>query len=328
MASSPPLFKPLLLCTILAFLSSAGAEMHPPSNHSGPSHSKPIQPAKQKPPEAIHNHGGPLLKGNLTVELLLYGHFSPSQLAAITDFFKSFSPSPSQHPPSPPSVASWWATIDNYLGGPASLKLGLVRRDFYSRGKHLSDAMVRELVLSGRTNTNNSIVVVITASDVRVNDLCQGACGGHGAVKSSGPHGQQLPYLWVGNAAKQCPGKCAWPFARPATWLVGDPPLVPPNGDVGVDGMLIHLATFLAATVTNPYGNGYYKGPATMPVEAVSACAGIFASGAYPGYPGVLLLTEHAKRPKSFFNGRGVDGREFLLPAFWDPQTSRCVPPV
>ncbi|RWW54302.1 hypothetical protein BHE74_00039130 [Ensete ventricosum] len=73
---------------------------------------------------------------------------------------------------------------------------------------------------------------------------------------------------------------CAWPFHRP---LYGPqkPPLVPPNGDMGMDGAVINLAALLAGAVTNPDGRGYFQGPASAPLEAVTAC-----SGAYPGYPG------------------------------------------
>ncbi|BBG95772.1 EXORDIUM like 2 [Prunus dulcis] len=48
-------------------------------------------------------------------------------------------------------------------------------------------------------------------------------------------------------------------------------PLVPPNGDVGVDGMVISLAMVLAGVVTNPFENGYFQGTRDAPLEAVSA---------------------------------------------------------
>nr|KYP49020.1 hypothetical protein KK1_029322 [Cajanus cajan] len=96
---------------------------------------------------------------------------------------------------------------------------------------------------------------------------------------------------------------------------------VAPNADVGVDGIIINLATLLAATVTNPFNDGYFQGPATAPLEAVSACTGIFGSGAYPGYPGRVLVD---KSTGASFNAHGTNGRKYLLPAMWDPQSSAC----
>ncbi|KAH7295975.1 hypothetical protein KP509_26G001700 [Ceratopteris richardii] len=131
-----------------------------------------------------------------------------------------------------------------------------------------------------------------------------------------------LPYAWVGNAAKQCAGQCAWPFAI-ADFGPQDPPLKPPNGDVGMDGMIINVATIIAGAATNPFGTGYFQGDASDPLEAVSACTGIFGKGAFPGYPGELLT--HSPTGASF-NAHGVNGRRFLIPAMWNPSSLNCVP--
>ncbi|KAK6916140.1 Protein EXORDIUM-like [Dillenia turbinata] len=141
-------------------------------------------------------------------------------------------------------------------------------------------------------------------------------CGTHG----SGQPKTRSAYIWVGNSELQCPGYCAWPFHQP---LYGPqtPPLVPPNGDVGVDGVIINLATLLAGTVTNPFKNGYFQGPADAPLEAVSACTGVFGTGSYPGYPGRVLTDETTG---ASYNAHGVHGRRYLVPAMWDPQTSAC----
>ncbi|CAI0447849.1 unnamed protein product [Linum tenue] len=87
--------------------------------------------------------------------------------------------------------------------------------------------------------------------------------------------------------------KCAWPFHQPIYGPQG-PPLVAPSGDVGVD---------------------------EAPLEAVSACTGIFGKGAYPGYPGAVLVE---KASGASYNAIGVAGRKYLLPAMWDPTTSTC----
>jgi len=137
-------------------------------------------------------------------------------------------------------------------------------------------------------------------------------------------HQQLLPYAWVGNSASQCPGQCAWPFHQPM-YGPQTSPLVAPNGDVGIDGMIINIATVVAGAATNPFNTGYFQGDAAAPLEAVSACPGIYGKGAYPGFPGELLMD---KTSGASYNARGVNGRTFLLPAMWDPATKSCQPLV
>jgi hypothetical protein len=85
--------------------------------------------------------------------------------------------------------------------------------------------------------------------------------------------------------------------------------------------MVINLATVLAGTVTNPFGNGYYQGPAEGSWEAASACTGIFGTGAFPGYPGKLLVD---KTTGASYNAVGVNGRKYLPPATWHPHLTKC----
>ncbi|KAM0035973.1 putative protein EXORDIUM [Helianthus debilis subsp. tardiflorus] len=85
--------------------------------------------------------------------------------------------------------------------------------------------------------------------------------------------------------------------------------------------MIINIATVLAGTMTNPFDGGYFQGLAMAPLEVVTACTGIFGSGAYPGYPGSLLVD---KRTNVSYNAQGEMGRKYLLPARWDPHTSTC----
>uniref|UniRef100_A0A803LGQ5 Protein EXORDIUM-like 2 n=1 Tax=Chenopodium quinoa TaxID=63459 RepID=A0A803LGQ5_CHEQI len=214
-----------------------------------------------------------------------------------------------------PSVASWWRTTEKYKGGGAStLVVGnQILHENYPFGKKLKNSHIIGLA-SKPNNKIDSIDVILTAQDVVVEGFCM-RCGSHG---SSGR--VKRAYVWVGNSATQCPGQCAWPFYQPM-YGPQTPPLVSPNGDVGVDGMIINLATLLAGTVTNPFSNGYFQGPPTVPLEAVSACTGIFGAGAYPGYPGTVSVD---KVTGASYNANGVNGRKYLLPAMWDPQSSAC----
>ncbi|KAK6916139.1 Protein EXORDIUM-like [Dillenia turbinata] len=265
----------------------------------------------QEQPLILKYHNGALLKGNITVNLIWYGTFTPIQRSIIVDFLLSLNVARTPAP----SAATWWKTTEKYKGGSCTLVLGKqILEENYPLGKNLKDSHL--LSLSSKVNELSSINVVLTAKDVLVDGFCMSRCGTHG----SGQPKTRSAYIWVGNSELQCPGYCAWPFHQP---LYGPqtPPLVSPNGDVGVDGVIINLATLLAGTVTNPFKNGYFQGPADAPLEAVSACTGVFGTGSYPGYPGRVLTD---KTTGASYNAHGVHGRRYLVPAMWDPQTSAC----
>ncbi|KAI6687807.1 hypothetical protein NL676_024635 [Syzygium grande] len=213
----------------------------------------------QSPPMLYHN--GPLLAGKISVNLIWYGRFKPSQRTIISDFVNSLSSDPSLAQ-APPSVSQWWKTVDKRT---PSLTLSLGRQvldESYSLGKSLTNKHLVEL--ASRGEQRNAVNVVLTSSDVAVEGFCMSRCGSHGSavgsVKVNG-RSSRFAYIWVGNSETQCPGQCAWPYHQP---LYGpqSPPLVAPNGDVGVDGMVINLAGLLAGTATNPFSNGYYQGEA------------------------------------------------------------------
>lgn len=268
----------------------------------------------QQQPLVLKYHNGDLLKGTVTVNLIWYGTFTPIQRSILVDFLQSLNSAASPTP----SVASWWKTTEKYKGGAASSTV-VVGRQFldesYSLGKSLKNSHIIYLAAKGG-HSSGAVNVVLTAKDVAVDGFCRSRCGSHGA--SRGP--VRVAYAWVGNSETQCPGYCAWPFHQPLYGPQG-PPLVAPNGDVGVDGMVINLATVLAGAVTNPFNKGYFQGPAAAPLEAVTACTGVFGSGAYPGYAGNVLRD---KTTGASYNAQGANGRKYLVPAMWDPQTSKC----
>ncbi|KAJ4701360.1 Protein EXORDIUM-like [Melia azedarach] len=267
----------------------------------------------EQQPLVLKYHNGPLLQGNVTVNLVWYGKFSPVQKSVIVDFLDSLSSAKTP----PPSVFSWWKTTGSYKGGPRSVVVGnQVLDENYPMGKSLKIPQIIALASKAGVK-NNAVNVVLTSADVTVEGFCMSRCGTHGVGQSEK---SKFAYAWVGNSVSQCPGQCAWPFHQPI-YGPQTPPLVSPNADVGVDGMIINLATVLAGTVTNPFNNGYFQGTSSAPLEAVSACTGIFGKGAYPGYPGVLLVD---KTTGASYNAFGANRRKYLLPAMWDPKTSAC----
>lgn len=266
----------------------------------------------QEQPLVLKYHNGALLKGTVTVNLIWYGKFTPIQRSIIVDFLQSLN-SPKALSP---SAASWWKTTEKYKTGASTLILGKqILDENYSLGKSLKNSHIVYLAAKGG-HMGRSVNLVLTAKDVFVEGFCMSRCGSHGSTRGK----IRLAYAWVGNSESQCAGQCAWPFHQPI-YGPQTQPLVAPNGDVGVDGMIINVATVLAGTVTNPFNNGYFQGPATAPLEAVSACTGMFGSGSYPGYPGQVLVD---KSTGASYNAHGVNGRRFLVPAMWDPTKSAC----
>jgi Phosphate-induced protein 1 conserved region len=97
--------------------------------------------------------------------------------------------------------------------------------------------------------------------------------------------------------------------------------LLLPNGNVGIDGLVMKLASMISGTVINPFGDGYFQGPQEVPMEACTACPGVYCPGAFPGYAGQLLTDSSTG---ASYNAIGANGRKYLLPAIFDPATSIC----
>ncbi|KAK7282821.1 hypothetical protein RIF29_11899 [Crotalaria pallida] len=262
-------------------------------------------------------HKGTLLTGKISINLIWYGNFNPSQRAIISDFITSLS-SP-YTTTTQPSAASWWKSTEKYYTlinkSPNTLTLGtqILNQD-YALGKSLTTNNIVKLASSVAQKDRNTINIVLTSADVTVEGFCSSKCGTHDSTSS------KFVYVWVGNSETQCPGQCAWPFHQPV-YGPQNPPLVAPNNDVGLDGMVINVATLLAGAVTNPFGSGYFQGPKEAPLEAASACTGVYGKGAYPGYAGDLLVDPTTG---ASYNANGVNGRKYLLPALFDPITSSC----
>ncbi|EHA8588488.1 protein EXORDIUM [Cocos nucifera] len=266
-------------------------------------------------------HKGVLLAGPVSVNLIWYGTFTASQRAIISDFVASLPTTGGDQKQPEPSVSTWWKTTERYYAQSKTkfptLMLGdQILDESYSLGKSLTDADIAKLASRGAPK--NAVNVVLTADDVAVEGFCMSRCGTHGS--SSGSKSGRFAYIWVGNSVTQCPGQCAWPFHQPV-YGPQTRALVAPNGDVGIDGMVINLASMMAGTVTNPFGDGFYQGPKEAPLEAATACPGIYAKGAYPGYPGNLLVD---RTTGASYNANGGHGRKYLVPALFDPSTSSC----
>ncbi|KAA8528294.1 hypothetical protein F0562_035649 [Nyssa sinensis] len=275
----------------------------------------------QAPPMALTYHNGALLEGDLHVSILWYGKFLPAQKSIVVDFLLSLNPPDQQNgvPSKTPAVSLWWQTIEIYMKKAGKKETQLVLSDQvtdenYSMGKTLRKPQIDEL--AQRVNSKpGGLTLVLSAEDVAVEGFCNSNCGFHGSDSK-----EESVFIWVGNSVTQCPGKCAWPFHQPI-YGPQTTPVGAPNGDVGVDGMVVNIASLLAGTVTNPFKSGYFQGSADAPLEAASACPGAYGKGAYPGYAGELLVDSNTG---ASYNAQGANGRKYLLPALFDPYTSQC----
>jgi Phosphate-induced protein 1 conserved region len=266
-------------------------------------------------------HYGEVLQGQIPVSLVWYGKFSGTQKYIITNFIDSLTYNQAQQQ-SWPSVSQWFGNIYNiYLSktGKAcpSTHIHLdhkqITDDNYSMGKYLTEDQISQLAALPKRK-KGEITLVFTAEDVAVEGFCMARC----ALHRSDPNTGAL-VIWVGNPATQCPGHCAWPFHQTLHGPVCAP-LTAPNGDIGVDGMVMNLANMIAGTVTNPFGTGFYQGTNEAPLEASTACPGAYAKGHYPGYAGNLPIDSAG----ASYNANGANGLKYLLPALFDPSTCSC----
>ncbi|KAM1247956.1 hypothetical protein TB2_043963 [Malus domestica] len=85
--------------------------------------------------------------------------------------------------------------------------------------------------------------------------------------------------------------------------------------------MVINLASLLAGIVTNPFENGYFQASKDAPLEASSACPGVYGKGSYPGYAEDLLMDPTTGVS---YNAHGYNGKKYLLFALYDPSSSTC----
>ncbi|KAF7094474.1 hypothetical protein CFC21_096782 [Triticum aestivum] len=285
----------------------------------------------QPQPNLLTYHNGAVLHGDIPVSVLWYGRFTAAQKAIVSDFLLSLSAAPRASPA--PSVSQWWSSIHQlYLSKAAAVGKngehgagptkaarvvlsGQVSDEACSLGKSMKLSQLPALAAKARP-AKGGIALVLTAQDVGVEGFCMSRCGRHGTVDAK----SGTAYVWAGNPATQCAGQCAWPFHQPA-YGPQAPPLAAPNGDVGMDGLIINVASMVAGAVTNPFGDGFYQGEREAPLEAATACPGVYGKGAYPGYAGQLLVDGATG---ASYNAHGAHGRKYLLPALFDPATSAC----
>ncbi|KAJ8618353.1 hypothetical protein MRB53_014539 [Persea americana] len=281
----------------------------------------------------LRYHMGPVLSSPINVYLIWYGKWAPTHQSLIRDFLLSISATPST---ASPSVAEWWATVTLYTDqtGANISRSVLLAGEFsdtsYSSGRSLTRLSIQHVIAAATRRGHlpidhrNGAYLVLTSPDVTVQDFCRAVCGFHYFTFPS-VAGYTLPYAWVGNSGKQCPEVCAYPFAVPTYMGGGGPqPLTPPNGDVGVDGMISVIGHELAELASNPLVNAWYAGEdPTAPTEIADLCEGLYGSGGGGGYIGQVMSDGVGRK----YNLNGRKGRRFLVQWIWSPVLKSCAGP-
>ena len=280
-------------------------------------------------------HMGPVLSSPINIYLIWYGKWPQSQKLLIKDFLNSISDDHHRASPSP-SVSDWWRTVSLYTdqtGANISRSVSIAGEysDLrYSHGTHLTRLSVQDVIATAvqakpfPVDHRNGIYLILTAEDVTMEDFCRAVCGFHYFTFPS-KVGYTLPYAWVGNSGKQCPEVCAYPFAVPGYMGGGGPGhLTPPNGDVGVDGMVSVIGHELAELSSNPLVNAWYAGEdPTAPTEIGDLCEGLYGTGGGGGYIGSVMKDGEGRT----FNLNGRNGRKFLVQWIWSPVLKACAGP-
>ncbi|EFJ32021.1 hypothetical protein SELMODRAFT_408423 [Selaginella moellendorffii] len=328
MAALRLLDRPMLLISLLLCFSAFAILVNPCAASRGIANRRHLSALVKDPPLVLDYHNGELLSGagSLNVYAIWYGDFQDSHKSAIADFFASF-----QDPAT--TVSSWWKITSGYKDAsgasifPSLRYAGHTDDAAASLGRSLKPADLESLLSKSLESAAfptdpKALYLVLTAAGIDVEGFCVQSCASHRVLKAAS--GKSIAYAWIGDSSSRCPGKCAWPYANPKDFGGPDTKaLVAPNG-VGVDGMVINIAAMVAGATSNPFGTGYFQGPSTAPLEAVTACPGIFGQGAYSGYPGQLLSDAGTG---ASYNARGSNARHFLLPALWNPSTLSCAYP-
>ncbi|GMH13478.1 hypothetical protein Nepgr_015319 [Nepenthes gracilis] len=284
----------------------------------------------------LRYHMGPVLSSSpINAYIIWYGRWAPQQQHIIKDFLLSISPS-SGAAVANPTVAGWWKTVSLYTDqtGANVTRSVLIAGEYsdkrYSQGAHLTRLSVQQVIANAVKSApfpvdhKNGIYLILTSVDVTMQDFCRAVCGFHYFTFPS-LVGYTLPYAWVGNSGRQCPEVCAYPFAIPGYMAGGGPSaLNPPNGDVGVDGMISVIGHELAELSSNPLINAWYAGEdPTAPTEIGDLCEGLYGTGGGGGYIGQVMRDNGGRS----FNMYGRNGRRYLVQWIWSPSLKACAGP-
>ena len=272
---------------------------------------------------------GPVLISTINVHTIWYGRWSKKEKRVINEFLLSISNNTKS-----PSVGQWWQTVQFYTDQTgANISRNIViaseHEDYYSHGKILTRLTLQEVIKNSISakisplpiDPNNGLYLLLTSSDVVLQDFCRAVCGFHYFTFPS-IVGYTLPYAWIGHSGNQFPGFYAYPFVVPS-YMTGMKVFKPPNGDVGIDGMISVISHELAELSSNPLINAWYVGEdPTSPTEIADLCEGLYGTGGGGSYTGQVLTDKFGAN----YNVNGIR-RRYLVQWIWSPILNACSGP-
>ncbi|KAK8717165.1 hypothetical protein V6N13_044442 [Hibiscus sabdariffa] len=280
----------------------------------------------------ITYHGGPILTGQVNLMLIWYGDDNDNVVKnLIRNFIKSLNKKrKSSTDKGLPQVATWWKMVESYQslvpgakrgGEPPKIKVVAEKQKSTSPkyGKVLTTQIIIPNLIESVTHGDPKLIpVIVPAKDVTVQGLCAGKCADKGIVENG------TAYIVVGNPETECPEACGWPFVEADSGPKG-PVLKPPNGHIAGDAMVAAFAGALVDTVLSPQNSGFFGGNEFEPIGPATVCRGIYGEAAAPGDPGKVL---YDPKKGGNYNAVGKEGKKFLIPAIWNPETKSCWTPM
>lgn len=261
---------------------------------------------------------------NFSVYIIFYGNWSVYQKYLVRNFIDSLEPArasaANEH-----TVENWWKITTAYYHNAQNqsvtnqVVLKGIYSDNYSRAPlgtavdplQNSDIMkivVGSLKQSFGTPDNRGVYLVLTSPDVYVNSFCTSACGYHSSFRYNN---LVIAYAHVGNAETQCPIQCTYKYMN-FMWI-------PPNGDLGVDGMMTWLGHELTEVATNPFQSRTRKPGwvvAQSTVENGDICAWDF---------GLIKVAKGGTHVGSEYTLIGQQRMAFMVQRNFNLQLKKCV---
>lgn len=283
----------------------------------------------------IKYHNGRLLTGDINLSVLWYGDVAPE---AFTTFVQSLKDDGSAT--FDPKVAKWWKMVESYQavatggGGKGShhqpppspdinVKVVNTVNDMnFSVGHNFEKlnetipALVEKATNGKPDGSTLAVIVIGEGVDLACGDNHNTPCYEHGSI------GDKQLYIVIKNQLRKCGWICAWPFHKHMMMFQSGINLVvdPPTWDSNTHLSIIHFASALASTITNPFGDGFYGVGGTRAAEQVrevgNACSKAFGTGYFPGFTGRVHVDP---TNGGTFNAHGVNNTKFLLPGLWNP---------
>lgn len=238
----------------------------------------------------------------------------------IRTFLKSISPPWKGLNTSTRTVQNWWRITSKYYydaEGRSITKDVKIYGEYNDRNssaprgtkstpltrKDMKNIVINAMKKRFGLPSNRILFLVLTDVDTYVENFCTDLCTFHTSFRYKD---RNAVYLFVGNAARQCPFRCTFKYFTAR---------YKPANDLGADGMINWLAHGLTAVATNTLSGRRVK-PGWIvrdtPIENSDFCQLDF------GYLGFT-------KTYAIYNTKGIFDMRFLIQRNWNRKLEACV---